>query len=84
VTALKIAGIVVLAAAVIYLSRGQALRSFRGGNAQPRDPAKYGPQRTGPTRQPSTDCCFVWIEDGLTGKLIAGQRPIQNSIADAR
>jgi hypothetical protein len=29
-------------------------------------------------RLPSADCCFAWIEDGLTGEVIAGKHPFRN------
>jgi hypothetical protein len=28
-----------------------------------------------PTARPSKDCCFIWMEDGATGKVIAGIAP---------
>lgn len=78
VTALKIAGTVVLVAAVVVLSRGHIVPSFRRGGADAYGPAAHGPRRTGPSSRPSADCCFVWIEDGATGAVVAGSRPVQN------
>jgi hypothetical protein len=78
VTALKIAAVVVLVATVIVLSRGTVLTNSCCGFAQPRSPASYSPRRTGPAGRPAADCCFAWIEDGATGAVIAGNRPLQN------
>lgn len=78
VTALKIAAVVVLVATVVVLSRGTVLPNSWGGSARPRNSSSYGSQRTGPTSRPAAGCCFVWIEDGDTGAIIAGQRPLQN------
>jgi len=39
-------------------------------------PGATNPGITGSGRS-SADCCFVWIEDGSTGEIIAGNRPPQ-------
>jgi hypothetical protein len=78
VTALKIAAVVALAATVIILSRGTVLTHSCCGSAPSRSPATYAPRQTGPAGRPAGDCCFVWIEDGSTGAVIAGSRPGQN------
>lgn len=78
VTALKIAGVVVLVAAAIVLTRGEVLMHAGGGYSPPRDTKLSPPRRTGPSNRPSADCCFAWIEDGLTGEVIAGKHPFRN------
>jgi hypothetical protein len=78
VTALKIAAAVVVIASLVVLTRGNIPLNFGGGNAQHRTPTTYAPRRTGPAGRPAADCCFVWIEDGITGAVIAGTRPVQN------
>lgn len=42
------------------------------------DAKKNSQQPARLSRRPAADCCFVWIEDGLTGEVIAGTHPFRN------
>jgi hypothetical protein len=89
IQAAKVAGLVVLALALANLSNGESLVRLPDaiGNVlrQPgsgSDDEVYGTRynvnraRYGrPSGPPSADCCFVWIEEGVTGQILAGNRP---------
>lgn len=88
----KVAGLVVLALALANLSNGEslvrlpdAIRNMLRRPGLGSDDEVYGTRYSvnrarygGPSGPPTADCCFVWIEDGVTGKVLAGNRPIQN------
>ena len=78
-TAVTVVAVAVLAAVIIYAPH-VLLQGMRGGGgqSQPRDTKPNRPRRTSPSTRPSADCCFVWIEDGLTGEVIAGKHPFRN------
>jgi hypothetical protein len=92
IQAAKVAGLVVLALALANLSNGESLvrlpdaignvlRQPGSGSNDEVYGTRYNVNRARygrPSGPPSADCCFVWIEDGVTGEVLAGSRPTQN------